>query len=159
MGWEFVDDIIWEKPEPSVINRNGTFSQTKKPLTYKPNLVTEYIFVYRKKSSLLTEDVIDYVSKENQIKSILKNENIESTNIWKIPPTSDKIHSAPFPQKLSDMIVKLYSYTNDVVLDPFAGIGTLGQSCIKLDRKCLLIEKDPLYSSEIIKRMPDFKKK
>jgi hypothetical protein len=36
MGWEFIDDIIWEKPEASVKNRIGGFQQHRKPLGYKP---------------------------------------------------------------------------------------------------------------------------
>ena len=49
MGWEFIDDIVWEKPEASVKNRNGGFFQHRKPLAYKPNTCTEYLMVYRKK--------------------------------------------------------------------------------------------------------------
>jgi len=49
MGWEFIDDIIWVKPEASVKNRNAGFLQHRKPLGYKPNPVTEYVMVYRKK--------------------------------------------------------------------------------------------------------------
>lgn len=48
-GWEYLDDIIWLKPETSVKNRIGGFLQHRKPLGYKPNTVTEMIMVYRKK--------------------------------------------------------------------------------------------------------------
>ena len=158
MGWEFVDDIVWKKPEPSVMNRNGTFQKGKKPLTYKPNLVTEYILVYKKPSILLTEDIINKVSLDNQKNSLIK-ESIFSTNIWEISPVSDKIHLAPFPKKLSDLIIKLYSYKNDLILDPFAGIGTVGHSCIELERKSILIEKESKYVQEILKRHPIFNKR
>jgi hypothetical protein len=46
-GWEFIDDIIWLKPESSVKNRNGCFLQHRKPLAYKPNAVTEYLRFFR----------------------------------------------------------------------------------------------------------------
>ena len=49
-GWEFIDDIIWEKPEYSVKNRVGGFQQHRKPLGYKPNTITEYLMVYRKQT-------------------------------------------------------------------------------------------------------------
>src|SRR5690606_9462952 len=55
-GWEFIDDIVWQKPEYSVKNRIGGFMQNRKPLSYKPNCVTEYVMVYRKK----TTDLIDW---------------------------------------------------------------------------------------------------
>ena len=56
MGWEFIDDIIWVKPEASVKNRVGGFQQHRKPLGYKPNPVTEYVMVYRK----TTEKLLDW---------------------------------------------------------------------------------------------------
>ncbi|MBC8384954.1 MAG: HEAT repeat domain-containing protein, partial [Candidatus Cloacimonetes bacterium] len=50
MGWEFIDDIIWIKPEASVKNRIAGFEQHRKPLAYKPNPRSESIMVYRKKT-------------------------------------------------------------------------------------------------------------
>ncbi|MGI8495595.1 MAG: hypothetical protein ACR2L1_09835 [Pyrinomonadaceae bacterium] len=55
MGWEFIDDIIWLKPEYSVKNRVGGFHQHRKPLSYKPNSVTEYLMVYRKETTRLLD--------------------------------------------------------------------------------------------------------
>lgn len=55
IGWEFIDDIVWEKPEFSVKNRIGGFQQHRKPLGYKPNAVTEYLMVYRKKTDKLLD--------------------------------------------------------------------------------------------------------
>ena len=49
MGWEYVDDIVWLKPEPSAKNRVAGFNLHRKPLAYKPNCVTETLMVYRKK--------------------------------------------------------------------------------------------------------------
>ncbi|MCK4448631.1 MAG: HEAT repeat domain-containing protein, partial [Candidatus Marinimicrobia bacterium] len=45
MGWEFIDDIVWIKPEACAKNRNAGFLQHRKPLGYKPNTVTEYLMV------------------------------------------------------------------------------------------------------------------
>ncbi|MCY3867417.1 MAG: HEAT repeat domain-containing protein, partial [Chloroflexi bacterium] len=47
LGWEFIDDIVWAKPEASAKNRVGGFQQHRKPLGYKPNMITEYVMVYR----------------------------------------------------------------------------------------------------------------
>ena len=55
MGWEFIDDIVWKKPETSVKNRNARFMQHRKPLAYKPNVVTEYVMVYRKETDRLID--------------------------------------------------------------------------------------------------------
>ena len=55
IGWEFIDDIVWMKPEASVKNRNAGFLQHRKPLAYKPNSTTEYVMVYRKQSDQLID--------------------------------------------------------------------------------------------------------
>ena len=46
IGFKFIEDIIWEKPSGSVFNRNGGFFRNRQPLTYKPNCVNDYIFVF-----------------------------------------------------------------------------------------------------------------
>ena len=33
-------------------------------------------------------------------------------------------HPAPFPEKLAERVIKLFSYSDDVILDPFVGSGT-----------------------------------
>lgn len=143
-GWEFIDDIIWEKPEYSVKNRIGGFQQHRKPLAYKPNSVTEYLMVYRKKTDkLLDWNIHQYdfdVVKNSKVK-----DGFETTNIWKIHPKSDKIHSAIFPVELCQRVINYYSFKGDVVFDPFAGSGTLGRTAKALDRKFFLTEKEPKY--------------
>jgi len=56
--------------------------------------------------------------------------------------TSKMKHSAVFPEKLSDFYVKSFTNEGDVVLDPFAGSGTVGVSCIENNRECILIDKE-----------------
>lgn len=54
-------------------------------------------------------------------------------------------HPAAYPVKLVDFFVKSFSNINDFVLDPFGGSGTTAISCIRNNRKCLIIEKVPRY--------------
>ena len=139
IGWEFIDDIIWIKPEASVKNRNAGFLQHRKPLAYKPNAITEHLMVYRKKTDKLIDWNIRQYSNEEVEKSKV-NEKYETTNIWRIDPTFDKVHSAVFPLELCDRIIKYYSFVGDLVFDPFAGSGTLGRSALKLKRNFFLTE-------------------
>ena len=150
MGWEFIDDIVWVKSEASVKNRNAGFLQHRKPLAYKPNAVTEMIMVYRKKTNKLIDWNIHQYDWD-----IVKNSrvvgNYESTNVWHIEPTFDKVHSAVFPIELCNRVIKYYSYIGDLVFDPFAGSGTLGRAAMKMNRNYFLTEKEAKY----IERMKD----
>jgi len=148
MGWEFIDDIIWEKPEASAKNRNAGFLQHRKPLGYKPNPCTEYIMVYRKKTDKLIDWNIKQYPKEIVEESKI-NGDFVSSNVWKIDPTFDKIHSAVFPLELCNKIIKFYSFKGDLVFDPFAGSGTFGKSAINLSRFFFLTEKEKKYVDRI----------
>ncbi len=144
MGWEFIDDIIWLKPEASVKNRVAGFMQHRKPLAYKPNAVTEYLMVYRKK----TDKLLDWNIKQYDWETVQDSkvpEGYESTNVWRIDPKFDKVHSAVFPVELCKRVIQYYSYKNDLVFDPFAGSGTVGRTAKKLGRYFFLTEKNQIY--------------
>jgi DNA modification methylase len=144
MGWEFVDDIIWLKPEYSVKNRIGGFMQHRKPLMYKPNTVTEYLMVYRKETTKLIDWNIRGYNNELTAQSIVP-EGYERTNVWKIDPCFDKVHSAVFPVELCKRVIQYYSFKDDLIFDPFAGSGTVGKTAKMLGRKFFLTEKEPTY--------------
>ncbi len=152
MGWEFIDDIVWLKPESSVKNRNAGFLQHRKPLGYKPNPVTEYLMVYRKK----TEKLIDWNIRQYNwdiIKKSKVTEEYETSNVWRIDPTFNKVHTAVFPLELCNRAIKFYSFKGDLVFDPFAGSGTLGKAAKKLERLFFLTEQDKKYFHEIRKNL------
>ena len=69
----------------------------------------------------------------------------ETTNLWKIHPAFHSKHPAVFPLELAEKVIKYYSFKEDVVLDPFAGSGTVGKAAIKLGRRFVLLEQDPEY--------------
>lgn len=144
MGWEFIDDIIWLKPEYSVKNRVGGFHQHRKPLGYKPNSLTEYLMVYRKETTrLLDWNMRSYsqaVIEESKV-----TDKYETTNVWRIDPTFDKVHTAVFPVELCKRVIQYYSYKGDLIFDPFAGSGTVGRTAKSLGRSFFLTEKDANY--------------
>ena len=144
MGWEFIDDIVWKKPETSVKNRNAGFLQHRKPLAYKPNVVTEYVMVYRKE----TDKLIDWNLRQYDEKTVSESkveDGYETSNVWEIAPKHDKVHSAVFPVDLCRRVVKYYSFKGDLVFDPFAGSGTFGRVAKSLNRFFFLTEREPKY--------------
>ncbi|MCA6072350.1 MAG: hypothetical protein LE178_02240 [Endomicrobium sp.] len=143
-GWEFIDDIIWLKPEASVKNRVGGFMQHRKPLGYKPNSITEYLMVYRKSTEKLLDWNIHSYDNET-VKQSKVAVGYETTNVWKIDPCFDKVHSAVFPVELCKRVIQYYSYKWDLVFDPFGGSGTVGRTAKLLDRLFFLTEKEEKY--------------
>ena len=103
-GWEFIDDIIWEKPEYSVKNRVGGFQQHRKPLGYKPNTITEYLMVYRKQTDKLLDWNIHQYNSEIVENSKVKGD-IDTKNVWQICTKSDKIHTAVFTYELCKRVL------------------------------------------------------
>ncbi len=152
MGWEFIDDIIWVKPEASVKDRNSSFRQHRKPLAYKPNARTEYLMVYRKKTTKLIDWNIKQYDKNtvNDSKVLGK---IDKTNIWEIDPVFDKTHSAVFPKDLCERVIRYYSFKGDLVYDPFGGSGTFGEVALLNNRHFFLTEINKKYFERISQRL------
>lgn len=143
-GWEFIDDIVWLKPESSAKNRNAGFLQHRKPLAYKPNAITEYLMVYRKE----TDKLLDWNMNQYDWDTIGESRitgDYESSNVWRIDPTFDRVHSAVFPIELCNRVIKFYSYKDDLIFDPFGGSGTLGKAAMHLGRHFFLTEQDTKY--------------
>lgn len=155
MGWKYIDDIIWLKPEGASINRNGGFFQHRKPVAYKPNIVTETIFVFQKPAPFLIDKVVRSYDGD-VLEQSLVTEDYERSNVWKINPETHSDHLAPYPKELSDRIIKYYSYIDDLVLDPFMGSGTTAISCIDLKRKYLGIEIHEEYVNMAMERIKSF---
>jgi DNA modification methylase len=148
IGWDFIEDINWVKPEPSVRNRNGGFFQHRKPLGYKANSISESVIVYRKH----TEKLIDWNMKQypaDIIEASKVKETYEKTNIWKIAPSNDKVHPATFPKELAARVIQFYSFVGDLVFDPFGGSGTTGIAAHIRERNFLLVEQEEAYVNRI----------
>jgi DNA modification methylase len=61
-------------------------------------------------------------------------------------------HFSIFPTKLVETAVKAGCLSGGVVLDPFAGSGTVGEVAMKLGRKAILIELVPQFLELMKKR-------
>ena len=144
IGWEFIDDIVWTKPDYAAKNRNGGFFQHRKPLGYKANSVTESVMVYRKKTDKLIDWNIRQYDDETVEASKVMGE-YEKTNLWHINPATDKVHPAVFPPELATRVVQFYSFKGDLVFDPFGGSGTVGYVALTHERYFLLCEKEVEY--------------
>ena len=62
----------------------------------------------------------------------------------------DERHICPMPLDLIERCLTLYSNRGDVVLDPFAGIGSTGVVALRMKRKFLGFELKPEYAREAV---------
>ena len=158
-GWYIRSEIIWHKPNPMpesvrdrptsshekiwLITKNKKYyydadaikenSVSKGSVhVHKPgNKADEYI-----KQGLLTHPAKTYVTPEKRNKR----------NVWTITTKPFKAaHFATFPPDLIEPCIKAGCPENGIVLDPFAGAGTVGLVCKKLNREAILIELNPDY--------------
>lgn len=152
-GYDFIDDIIWLKPEGAgwATGRGRRFAADRNPLQYKTVPVTEYVLVYRKHTDLLIDWHIRNHPDQEVVKASKIADGYERTNVWKINPVTNSKHPAAFPVELAEKVITYYSFKGDVVLDPFAGSGTVGLAAASLDRRFVLFESNFNYIEMIQK--------
>jgi len=75
---------------------------------------------------------------------------------WSFPPEirmKDFNHPAMFPEELPRRLMKLFSYKNDIVLDPFNGAGTSSLTAWKLGRRFIGIDVSHQYCDRALSRI------
>ena len=146
-GYDFIDDIIWAKPEGAgwATGRGCRFAADRNPLQYKAVPVTEYVLVYRKRTDVLIDWRIRNHPDKEALAASKVGDDYERTNIWRIQPRTNSKHPAAFPLELAQKVISYYSFKGDVVLDPFAGSGTVGAAAAGLGRRFVLFEMNPDY--------------
>ena len=80
--------------------------------------------------------------------SVGRDEFLEYTkSIWRFPAASARKahHPAPFPVELPLRLIHLYSFKDDIVLDPFMGSGTTAEASVQTDRRYVGYEINPEY--------------
>ena len=75
---------------------------------------------------------------------------------WSFPPEirmKDYNHPAMFPEEMPRRLIKLFSYKNDIVLDPFNGAGTTTLVSWKLHRRFIGIDVSKQYCDTALQRL------
>ena len=65
----------------------------------------------------------------------------------------NKIHPTQKPTELLEYFVELLSNEGDNVLDTFAGSGSTGVACNRLNRNCILVERDTVMFNKMQERI------
>jgi len=90
--------------------------------------------------------------------TITKEDFFSSTlSIWDVRPESARRvgHPAPFPVELPRRLIELYTWADDVVLDPFMGSGSTAVAAVQTGRHYLGYDIDETYISNARSRVAD----
>ncbi|MCP4105291.1 MAG: site-specific DNA-methyltransferase [Desulfobacteraceae bacterium] len=149
IGFFMRGEIIWNKASSAGSSTAwGSWMSASNPVLRD---VHEYISVFSKESFSRIKS-----KKQN---SIAKEEFIEWTkSVWTFPAVSAKKigHPAPFPEELPNRLIQLYTFKDDVILDPFCGSGTTCLAALKAERNYVGYDIDNDYVELSNKRISSY---
>jgi modification methylase len=137
-GFLMRGEIIWNKASSaSASTAWGSWQSAANPVLRD---IHEYILVFSK-------GTFSRKGKGRQ-NTITKDEFLEWTkSVWNFPAVSAKKvgHPAPFPKELPQRLIQLYTFKDDIVLDPFVGSGTTCIAAVEAERSYIGYDINPEY--------------
>ena len=128
LGFLMRGEVIWTKGAAATSSIAwGSYMSAKNPVLRDGH---EYILIFSKET--FTRGI-----KPNMKSTITKEEFIEYTkSIWSFNAeyASRVGHPAPFPIELPSRCIKLYTFEDEIILDPFMGSGTSAVAALMLNR-------------------------
>lgn len=146
-GFLMRGEILWDKgSSASPSTAWGTYKKAVNPVLRD---VHEYILVFCKQS-------FSRPNPAGRESTISRDEFLEYTrSVWRFPAERARQvgHPAPFPVELPYRLVQLYTFEDEVVLDPFAGSGTTCIAALKSGRRYVAYEIEREYCRLAEKRI------
>ena len=152
IGFDNLSPIIWHKIANAAYEVDGGGGFLGKP--YEPNAVIkndiEFILMQRKPGGYRKPSV------STRTMSLISAENhrVWFQQIWTgVTGASTKNHPAPYPMKVAERLIRMFSFAGDTVLDPFMGTGTTSVAAARFGRSSIGVEIDPTYFRAAGKRI------
>ncbi|RKY39334.1 MAG: site-specific DNA-methyltransferase [Candidatus Omnitrophota bacterium] len=128
LGFLMRGEIIWNKA--SSASPSTAWGSWLSPANPTLRDIHEYILIFSK-------GTFSRKNMDERRSTISREEFLEFTkSVWSFPAVSAKEvgHPAPFPVELPYRLIQLYTYEEEVILDPFMGSGQTGIAAIKTGR-------------------------
>ena len=155
LGFIFRKEIIWYKPKGTQgLWQRGTTKFLKKmpfPCSLNLNIMHEYILIFQKDG----DPNIVFCENDKLSEEFIKE---VCWSVWDMRVSYTKGHPAPFPEKLPERIIRLYTKDGELVLDPFGGSGTTMKVARDLNRGSIIYEINKKYL-DLIKQKVEWGKK
>ncbi len=145
IGFKYHSTIIWNEGNISRRTAWGSWLSASAPYVIAP--VELILVLYKDKWKKISGSLKSDINKE---------EFMAWTNgLWTFNGESKKRigHPAPFPLELPRRCMKLFSFVDDMILDPFMGSGTTLLSALQNDRRAIGIDIDSTYCELAKKRI------
>lgn len=145
LGMLYRGTVVWNKNSAAKHCAWGSWKSASNPHIVPRH---EYIIIFSKDNFKLNDG--------GEKSDITDKEFMEYTrSIWVFTPESRKgiNHPAPFPEELPYRLIKFYSFPGQIVLDMFAGSGTVGVVAKNTGRKYILIDNSKDYCKLAGKRI------
>lgn len=156
IGFNMRGEIIWNKAaSASPSTAWGSWQSAANPTLRD---IHEYILIFSKGDYKLNRTKEE---KENRGNTITKEQFMEWTkSIWTMNAESAKRvgHPAPFPIELPFRLIQLYSFTNDIIIDPFIGSGTTAIAALNSNRYYVGYDNNKEYIDIANSRIAPYKK-
>lgn len=136
-GFLMRGEIIWDKGASAGSSCAwGSWQSASNPVLRD---VHEYILIFSKGSFNRHPVRQDTIGRDDFM--------MLTKSVWQFSTTSAKKaqHPAPFPVELPARLIQLYSFMDDIVLDPFMGGGTTAIACLEHKRRFVGYEIDKDY--------------
>jgi len=141
--------VIWKKDAPWANSSHVSFHSKIQHAEYRVLPAWEYVFVFRKGKHARVDINVD---KERWIDKNLWKKLVQG--FWDIRTVHrNNFHEAMFPEELVANCIKLYSFPNDIVLDPFMGFGTVGITAKKFKRNYIGYDLNENYVKKATRRI------
>ncbi|HXF50008.1 MAG TPA: DNA methyltransferase [Verrucomicrobiae bacterium] len=154
IGFDYMGAIIWQKVTTTNTTGGATIMGSfPYPRNGIVKLDYEFILIFKKMG------IPPKATKEQKEKSKLttKEWNEYFYGHWNFPGERQDKHLAAFPEELPKRLIKMFSFVEDTVLDPFVGSGTTTLAAKNLGRNSIGYEINPEFLP-IIKKKLDTKK-
>jgi site-specific DNA-methyltransferase (adenine-specific) len=144
LGFDYLTPIYWQKIANASYEVENGSSFLGKP--FEPNAIvkndTEYILFFRKPGGYRKP-----TDEQRRRSKIAKEDHARwFRSVWTdVPGASTRDHPAPFPTELANRLVRMFSFVDDTVLDPFVGTGTTMVAAMQAERNSIGVEIDPQY--------------